>query len=361
MKNKEAFADGLRGVACLSVVIAHYGGFWIPAGATIPLIANVPPVPADTAPPYLYSALMSFNSFSLAEIGVVLFFLISGFVIPMSLDRLGTLSFLRARCWRIGPTYAFGFMFTVAALALASRVYGKPFPYSPTEVLLHIVPGPRLIFGSPWIDYVVWTLEIEVCFYLLCAVLAPWLRAGSMLVFAVPLALAAASLLLLTGIYAIYAQAIAFMFVGTAVNFHLRKHAGSLEIVGVIAAIGAAGIGAVWWTQGQIIAVSYVIAAGAFIAAYIARKQIPDLWVMRSLAAISYPLYVVHAIMGYVAMRIMLDYSVPPDIAVLGAFILALAVSVALHVTIELPTQRLGKEPRRRAAVADRIASEPSS
>lgn len=196
------FADSLRGVACLSVVIAHYcGPFWT-RGAVIPLIANVPPLPADTAPPYLYWVVVSSNHFTPGAFGVALFFLISGFVIPLSLDRLGTFSFLRARCWRIGPTYAVGFLFTVAALALASRVYGKPFPYSPTEVLLHIVPGPRLLFASRWIDYVIWTLEIEVCFYLLCAIIAPWLRAGSMLVFAIPLALSAASLLLLTGIYA---------------------------------------------------------------------------------------------------------------------------------------------------------------
>src|SRR2546430_684721 len=164
------FADSLRGIACLSVVIAHYGSFWTPAGAVIPLIANVTPLPADIVPPHLYLALMSFNGFSLAEVGVALFFLISGFVIPLSLDRLGTFSFLRARCWRIGPTYAAGFLFTVAALALASRAYGKPFPYSPTEVLLHVVPGPRLLFDSRWIDYVIWTLAVEVCFYLVCAI-----------------------------------------------------------------------------------------------------------------------------------------------------------------------------------------------
>jgi len=346
------FADSLRGVACLSVVLAHYGGFWKPAGVVIPLVANVPPLPADVAPPYLYFAVTSSHSFSPAGFGVALFFLISGFVIPLSLNRLGTFSFLRARCWRIGPTYAVGFLFTVAALALASRVYGKPFPYSPTELLLHIVPGPRLLFGSRWVDYVIWTLEIEVCFYLLCAIIAPWLRAGSMLVFAIPLALSAASLFLLTGIYATYAQALAFMLIGTAFNFHLRKHLDTPALFGVVAVLCIVSVGAMAWTQGQIIMGSYATAVGVFTVAYLARNLIPNLWVLRSLAAVSYPLYVVHGIMGYVAMRIKLDHSIPPNVAVLVAFIVALAVSYALHIAIEVPTQRLGKEPRWRTAAA---------
>jgi len=173
-----------------------------------------------------------------------------------------------------------------------------------------------------------------------------------MLVFAVPVALSAASLFLLTGIYATYAEALAFMFIGTAFNFHLRKHVDRPALFGVVAALCIVSVGAMGWTQGQIIMVSYVIAAGMFIAAYAARNVIPDLWALRSLAAVSYPLYVVHGIMGYVAMRIMLDVSIPPSVAVLIAFVLALAVSYALHIAIEVPTQRLGKEPRWHTAAA---------
>src|SRR5437016_5851331 len=114
------FADSLRGVACLSVGISHYCGVFWTGGPVIPLIANVPPLPADIAPPYLYGVVVSSNHFNTGAFGVALFFLISGFVIPLSLDRLGTFSFLRARCWRIGPTYAVGFLFTVGAGARLS-------------------------------------------------------------------------------------------------------------------------------------------------------------------------------------------------------------------------------------------------
>jgi peptidoglycan/LPS O-acetylase OafA/YrhL len=42
----------------------------------------------------------------------------------------------------------------------------------------------------------------------------------------------------------------------------------------------------------------------------------------------------------------MLDHSIPPSAAILVAFIVALVVSYAVHIAIEVPTKRLGKEPR---------------
>jgi peptidoglycan/LPS O-acetylase OafA/YrhL len=149
------------------------------------------------------------------------------------------------------------------------------------------------------------------------------------------------------------------MFIGTAFNFHLRKQVDTPALLGVVAALCVVSVGAMGWTQGQIIMGSYATAAGMFIAAYAGRNVIPDLWVLRSLAAVSYPLYVVHGIMGYVAMRIMLDHSIPPSIAILFAFILAVAVSYALHIAIEVPTQRLGKEPR--WCTAERLEADASS
>jgi peptidoglycan/LPS O-acetylase OafA/YrhL len=61
------------------------------------------------------------------------------------------------------------------------------------------------------------------------------------------------------------------------------------------------------------------------------------------LAAISYPFYVVHGIMGYVAMRIMLDHAIPPVAAVLLASALAVLVSIFIHIWVEIPTQQIGK------------------
>jgi peptidoglycan/LPS O-acetylase OafA/YrhL len=346
MADRIVFADALRGVAALSVVVAHYGfAFWT-NGSTISQIANIPAVP-DGVMPHATAWMLGFHSnFSFAAFGVSLFFLISGFVIPISLDRLGALAFLRARAWRLIPTYMAGFLFTLAALAGASWFYSRPFPYSATDVLAHLVPGIRAITRTTFIDYVVWTLEIEIAFYVLCAVTAPWVRRGSLLVLIPPtllLALSTNRYGLPAYVFPIYPAALDFMFIGVVISFH---HSGKLRAGWALAAglfVALTSLIAVDWTQGIITTCSYIWALAVFGAAYLSRARFPDITPLRWPAAISYPLYVVHGIMGYVAMRIMIDFGVIPGVAVLIAFAWAVSVSTALHILVELPTQRIGK------------------
>ncbi len=65
-------------------------------------------------------------------------------------------------------------------------------------------------------------------------------------------------------------------------------------------------------------------------------------------AAISYPLYVVHAIFGYVALRILCDVGFPPHLAMLTVFLSAIGLALLIHWYVEAPTQRLGKRLQQR-------------
>jgi peptidoglycan/LPS O-acetylase OafA/YrhL len=346
MVGRIVFADALRGVAALSVVVAHYGlAFWI-TGETIGLIANVPSVAVGVMPDATAWMLGFHPEFSFAAFGVSLFFLISGFVIPISLDRLGAIAFLRARAWRLIPTYMAGFLFTLAALTFASWFYDRPFPYSLSDALAHLIPGVRAITRTTFIDYVVWTLEIEIAFYILCAGLASWMRRASLLVLILPTVL----LILSTSRYGVpayvfpsYPPALDFMFLGVVFSFH---HSGKLGVAWALAAglfVAVTSLAAVYLTQGMITVCSYGWSLALFFGAYVLRAKFPDIAPLRWLAAISYPLYVVHGIMGYVAMRIMIDFGIIPGATVLIAFGWAVSVSAALHVLVELPTQRIGK------------------
>jgi peptidoglycan/LPS O-acetylase OafA/YrhL len=346
MAAKIIFANALRGLAALSVVIAHYViTFWTP-GPVIGQIANVPALPDGLIPKATRWIFDIPVTFSLAAFGVGLFFLISGLVIPLSLDRMTVTVFLRARAWRIIPTYVCGFLFTVAALGVASAVYSRPFPYTAREVAIHLVPGMRLLTGSKFIDYVVWTLEIEICFYLLCAAMAHWLRRGSLLVLIVP----SAFLILAThypwplSVLPSYLQALDFMFIGVIFSYH---HDGKLETFTTVIAglfVTTTSVASIFSTQGLNAAGGYALAGGLFAACYLRRSVFPDLAPLRWLAAISYPLYVVHGIMGYVTIRIMIDYGFQPSISMLVAFVSAILISTALHFVIEVPTQHTTKQ-----------------
>ena len=368
------FANALRGLAALSVVIAHYDSFFFGSARFIGAIANTPP-PMRVASPALDSWQAILSAFPLAggEFGVGLFFLISGFVIPMSLQKYNWRGFLVGRLFRIYPTYAAGFSITLFALWVAGSVFGKPFPYDIHAVITHFIPGTRDLVWSPNIDYVVWTLEIEVKFYVVCAAAWIWLRRGDRHVFAIPLAMAACAIGLqvlspgwlstnvlsyqiayrLGHTFTTMSRFLAFMFIGVAFYYHHRRCLNSIEL----SAISLALLLVFWllwdiqWSiapsatvalSGLVIS-SYTLAFAVFLVSYLFSRWWRPNRLLAFVADISYPLYVVHGIAGYVALGVMVAHGIAPVVALLLALSGALAISWLLHIAVESPTHRLGQ------------------
>ncbi len=99
---KVVFADQLRGLAALLVVLSHMFNVYPFAQGIVSATAAVPPVQT----PLLWISLAVTQSWiNFGPFGVGLFFLVSGFVIPFSLRRHGRGTFLLARALRIYPTY----------------------------------------------------------------------------------------------------------------------------------------------------------------------------------------------------------------------------------------------------------------
>lgn len=329
-------------------------------------MANID-IPNAVPTPALAVWLSSVPGLDLGGYGVALFFLISGFVIPISLHRYSVRGFAVGRLLRIWPTYAAGFVVTVVAIEFSSLHTRQPFPYSFVEVAIHSVPGLRDVLWSRYIDGVIWTLEVEVKFYLVCALAAPLVRRESLWLFAVPLAIALACRLVtgtidagpmtarhiqVLAVLAMSGQFIVFMFVGTVMAYaHREKCSWPLALV----LSGALICSFVWltqvgpWRTATVSLPSYGAALLTFVAAlalWRPRNGSPAL--LRYLAKISYPLYACHQLLGYAVIAVLLQVGVPALLAITSALACTVGVATLIHYLVEAPSHRLGQALARR-------------
>lgn len=144
------FLDCLRGVAVILVFVMH--STWLlrdSAGAGSWLL--------DLA-----------QRLDFGRMGVVIFFALSGFLIPSSLKGgvwKGTANFLIGRFFRLFP--AFWVSIVPSAFAIY-WLFGREFGLR--DLLLNATMVPRLL-GAPMANGAYWTLEVELFFYLVCVYL----------------------------------------------------------------------------------------------------------------------------------------------------------------------------------------------
>lgn len=113
-------------------------------------------------------------------LGVDIFFVISGFIVPYSLWRSGYTparygAFILKRVVRLDPTYVIAIMVAVASAWIAVRwpgYKGEPFDVSAPQLLLHVF-YINTFFGYPWVNGVFWSLAIEFQYYLGVGLLFP--------------------------------------------------------------------------------------------------------------------------------------------------------------------------------------------
>jgi peptidoglycan/LPS O-acetylase OafA/YrhL len=145
--------DALRALAALLVVIAH----------SAEIAIRYPAMPSA-----LDSAIASVaHQADLGRIGVIAFFCISGYLIPMTLRGAGgggALSFAIRRATRIYPAFWVSLLAILATLWLG---FGRVFP--PDQIAAHATMIP-IALGNDAVMGHYWTLEVELAFYVLCAV-----------------------------------------------------------------------------------------------------------------------------------------------------------------------------------------------
>ncbi|MER5650980.1 acyltransferase family protein [Streptosporangium sp. NPDC002524] len=174
-----AWLDALRGPAALAVALHHSGWTFVPD-----LWAEVD------------------GRIDVGTWGVFVFFLVSGYIIPASLERRGDLrAFWIGRAFRLLPLLlaALGLALLLAyagAFALHPGLSVRPLPL----VVLGNVTMLQELLGVPAVIDVMWTLSYELAFYLMAVGLFATGRAHRSAAAAIVLALSAVLLgLLLPG------------------------------------------------------------------------------------------------------------------------------------------------------------------
>ncbi len=356
MNERYTFANHLRGVAALCVVANHLTGvYW----AAPQLVADATFSAVTTSAPPAFAAFSATAWYNLGPFGVALFFLISGFVIPISLEQQTPAGFAVARLFRIYPTYLVAFAIELAVIATAAHHWGRPFTLPPKTIVVNALLISDII-SAPSIDLVNWTLMVELKFYLVMAVLAVPVRRGSLIaIFAV----AATIMFVSTFSHEIFAIVPAFgrllrifesnalyvlyMLIGVIFSYHVRGRIGTSALIASVVVLFTLFV--LCWPltffRGEYPSATYNYgwALLVFGGAYALRARIPDSRIADFFAAISYPLYLVHALIGYTIITLLLAAGVNAALATAVAFAVAVAIAVLLHRTIEGRSQAAGK------------------
>jgi peptidoglycan/LPS O-acetylase OafA/YrhL len=148
-----AWLDALRGFAALTVVWFHLSPLMLGNERHLAIMRHI----------------------DLGKYGVLLFFLVSGYVIPMSLERHGSLRrFWIGRLCRIYPAYL-GAIALVGVLALAGwGSWQESFSTQTVSAVLGHATMMTELLGLHGAVRVFWTLSYEMTFYLIVCGLFAW-------------------------------------------------------------------------------------------------------------------------------------------------------------------------------------------
>lgn len=231
-QDRYAHIDSLRAIAALLVIWMHVSEVFVtlqtPADGSTPLLQTIPST-VDTG-----------------RIGVLMFFLISGFLIPSSLKgtrKEGAKTFLIRRFFRLYPLY---WVSIPLSLITMWWMFGKSM--SATDIALNFTMLQEK-FHAKNISGLYWTLRVELYFYALCLglfclnllkrekVLA-FLAIGILPTYFILRALSHKDASLWGTFWALWSKDVAFLSFMFAGALWRRAHDGQLGTIGKLALAG---------------------------------------------------------------------------------------------------------------------------
>jgi peptidoglycan/LPS O-acetylase OafA/YrhL len=329
----------MRGVASLSVCVFHLTTF-----------------PFPTPNGALYTSLADWTRYG--WLGVEVFFVVSGFVIPWSLRRAGYRlrdypTFILKRLVRLDPPYLLSIALVLAVAFVYTRHAGLPFLVEGSQVtwrrlLLHL--GYLNAFGGgPWLNPVYWTLAVEFQFYLMIGLCFPplssrrrRLRLGSSLCLALAfLVFGGAVSSPAAGGSSVFSFGFLFLM-GILLFQHMAGLSGRAECVTMLA-LSTAGC---YLTLG----LPPTLAGDLTSAVIFTRKR--ESKVGTFFGEISYSLYLLHWLVGPVVLSVASSklFDTQEDSGKLLVLFCALAAcvvaSAAFYAAVERPSRRISSKMR---------------
>ncbi len=327
--------DAIRGIAALAVTIYHL---------TSTGYDRLYPRPDNLL-----------RELDLGRQAVSLFFMVSGFVILMSLDRSKKIrDYAFSRFSRLYPTYWAAVVMTFLAVHICG-LPGREFDVKIMAINMSMLPT---VFAVPRIDPVYWTLHVELYFYILMAVIvAVGLR--RQIVFAL------VTIVLGDMLYHLFDLPIdlpgSWRFKDLPDNMHWFT-------IGVLFYEARNG-----WRPTQIV-ILCICLLGGFYSTYVKFESVLQaafalslvllMWagtqsrtgflgsrVLLFFGAVSYPLYLLHNNIGVIVIRAGYRCGLPECVSVAIAFLFVLTLACLVTFTIERPaTKYLRDRYKRRLA-----------
>lgn len=363
------FAHWLRSIAVVLVVIAHLVvSLWAPASSMWRLTHVEPPPPGSTP---FWSALLDNDWHAVhsvyPEIAVGFFFLVSGLVIPMTLENKSVGRFLVARAFRVMPVWVLSIGLVALVFLAGARLDGIPVATPLDTWIANLTLSPHL--KVPIVNPPGWTLLVEVKFYLLCALAAATIgvrRALPIALFAVVGAVAAVSVWNETfGMWAYEhgrlweitqalswdMQHLGMILIGMCFYNLLRSGWSVPKFVLTAGTCSLSVTACAYYIRdgNPFVAerfLGYVLAGVLFLLAYAYRHRFPESRVIGRLADWSYPIYAIHFVVGAALIGLLTQLTGWASLSTVGGIAIVVALSAVIHHYIEAPGIKLGKTLR---------------
>jgi len=315
----------LRGLAALLVTLSHL---------TASYVKLFPDQPAS-------SILLHADGFA-----VILFFMISGFVILMTLEKCqAPLDFVVSRFSRLYPAYWASVLLTFAVVS-SLGLPGHERNFGQMLINLTMIQD---MFRTPHVDWSYWTLQIELFFYagmflIYCVgglsrvewFLFGWLLLRLFYLLAPHFNLEPSFTLgkiLILDLIPYFGLGMCFY----KIYAHYESQQRKLNIGILVSCAALALLNITLSGEGLFSAICGILIFALFVMGYLRWLVV---WPMVWLGAISYPLYLLHQYIGFALIRRMEASGFSPNISTLCAIFTALFLAAVVTYSVERPAMR---------------------